>query len=248
MPQPGKLGYGLDDPSTVIGLAVVGVACAVAGLLISVYTVKMNMAISRVSIIAGPSVGFLVLAAAVGIYWSNTTGKIREVERVFSDLPWGGGETTLDIGCGRGLAGVKVARRLPKGYAVGVDLWKSSHVWGNSSRSARRNADNEGVGERVVLVKGSPNSLPFADSSFDAVVSAGAIHRFAKGGRGGEFFTEVKRVLKEGGRIGFFETGGASRYSTWLRMSGMEDIETRTFRFSSFPPFQIVVARKPFGS
>src|SRR4051812_31778187 len=93
--------YGLDAPGVVRNLALAGAAAllvwatAAAGLWSGtvgpVHLVPMAVSMA---------VGFLGMAAYM--VWSSKVGKVREREKLLNLLPWTGGETVLDIGCGRG--------------------------------------------------------------------------------------------------------------------------------------------------
>src|SRR4029077_13430020 len=87
-----------------------------------------------------------------------------------------GDERILDLGCGRGAVLLMAAQHLTTGRAVGVDLWRRADQSGNSSEATRRNAVSEGVADRVELHTADMTALPFADDSFDLVVSSLAIH------------------------------------------------------------------------
>jgi hypothetical protein len=67
------------------------------------------------------------------------------------------------------------------GRAVGVDLWRGVDQSGNSAEATRRNAIAEGVADRVELHTGDITALPFAENSFDVVVSSLAIHNISGG-------------------------------------------------------------------
>ena len=58
-------------------------------------------------------------------------------------------EQILDLGCGRGAVLLLAAQRLTTGKAVGVDLWRTADQSGNSAEATRRNAEAEGVADRV---------------------------------------------------------------------------------------------------
>jgi ubiquinone/menaquinone biosynthesis C-methylase UbiE len=141
---------------------------------------------------------------------------------------------------------VKAAKRLVEGYSVGVDLWQRSYLSGNDPRSIWANARSEKVGDRVSAVKGLTRQLPFANSSFDVVLSGVSIHHQGPKRARKELFVELSRVLKDGGRVGILDAGNGPRYSELLREVGMSDIEIHRLRFSSFPPFHVVTARKPY--
>src|SRR5947209_458016 len=59
-----------------------------------------------------------------------------------------------------------VANLLPRGKAIGVDLWKSGDQSGNALSTTERNTELEGVAERVELHTADMRKLPFADNSF----------------------------------------------------------------------------------
>lgn len=243
----GRTGYGIDDPRTIIELLVAGILAVAIGIIISAYTASSSPRTADAALIGGSGVGFLILAVMAALYWSSRLGKPREMAKLVNGIPWGGEEVVLDLGCGRGLATVMAARKLETGYAAGVDVWHKSLISGNDPRSVLANAAEEKVGSRVVAVKASPVQLPFADGSFDTILSGVAVHRLAPRRHRDVLFAEMARVLKDGGRVGILDAGNGNEYSALLQQMGLRDIEMHRLRFSSFPPFHVVVARKPYS-
>ena len=243
----GTVGYGVDDPRTILELAIAGVLSVIVGLLITSYTSESNPAIAATAILVGPGVGFLILVVATALYWSSRLGKFREMSRIVGNVPWGGEEVVLDLGCGRGLATVMAAKHLVTGYALGVDLWSKARISGNDPGSLMANAASEGVDSNVAGVKAFSAHLPLADKSVDVVLSALAFHHLVPKRQRGQLFSEVSRVLKDGGRIGILDAGNGNDYSRLLRQIGFRDVEMHRLRFTSFPPFHVVLARKPYG-
>jgi len=245
--RAGKRGYGIDDPNSILELAAAGIVAISIGFLTSFYEVRTNPSLARLTLLVGPGVGFLVLAVASALYWSSQQGKVDEMARVVANIPWGGSEVVLDIGCGRGLGMVLAGKRLDdKGVALGIDVWKGSHLSGNDPSSIWANAAKEGVSDRVAPVKADTNSLPFPAASVDVVLSAVSMHKLIKKSDRLLAFTEIARVLKEGGRIGILDAGRGSEYSKVLRTVGMSDISVRRLRSPTLRPFHVVMARKPF--
>ncbi|MGH8462416.1 MAG: class I SAM-dependent methyltransferase [Stenotrophobium sp.] len=100
------------------------------------------------------------------------------------------GESVLDVACGTGVVGVTAARR---GARVrGLDLSPAL------LEDARRNAAVIGAG--IEFLEGDAEALPYADASFDVVLSQFG-HMFAP--RPEIAIAEMLRVLKPGGRIAF---------------------------------------------
>jgi arsenite methyltransferase len=242
----GKVGYGIDEPRSIIELAIAGGLAVVIGFVISAYTERINPGTARIGLLAGPAVGFLILAVAAALYWSSRQGKVNEMARIVAKIPWGGEEVVLELGCGRGLGMVLATKRLTSGYAVGLDLWQKGHLSGNDPKSIWANATQEGVQDKVFAVKADPMFLPFAGSTVDVVLSAVSIHRLIKHKDRGAAFSEMGRILKNGGRVGILEAGNGAIYSDLLKRQGMLDVSVHRLRFSSFPPFHVVMARKPF--
>ncbi len=242
----GKTGYGIDDPGTIIQLVVAGILSVFVGLIIPFYTSSTRADIAEIALLAGPGVGFLILVVAAALFWSSRLGKVREMSKIVNDFPWGGSEVVLDLGCGRGLASVLAAKKLETGYSVGVDTWSKARLWGNDPGSVYANAREEGVESKVSAVKAGSVQLPFANQSVDVILSGVAIHHLAPRRLRSVLFSEMARVLKDGGRVGILDAGNGNEYSRQLDKAGLRDIRMHRLRFSSFPPFHVVVARKPY--
>ncbi|WP_418122119.1 class I SAM-dependent methyltransferase [Variovorax sp. 160MFSha2.1] len=101
------------------------------------------------------------------------------------------GETVLDVGTGTGVVAVTAARRGAR--VTGLDLTPEL------LEAARENAAIAGHGD-IAWTEGDAENLPYADASFDVVLSQFG-HMFAP--RPEVAVAEMRRVLKPGGRIAF---------------------------------------------
>ena len=140
---------------------------------------------------------------------------------LFRQLNLRGDERILDLGCGRGAVLLLAAQHLTTGRAVGVDLWRKDDQSGNAAEATRRNAIAEGVADRVEIHTADMTALPFANGSFDLVVSNVAVHN-VKGQPGrAKVIEEAVRVLRPGGRLLIADILGTGQYLNHLTRLGM---------------------------
>lgn len=172
--------------------------------------------------------------------------KIRDL--VVSNLEWEGGGKALDIGCGNGALTNALARRFPRIQAIGVDTWGKN--WGYSQSLCEKNAEIEGVRDRVVFQKASAVSLPFPDESFDIVVSNLVFHEVKDSPDKRVPIAEALRVLRKGGRfvlqdLFLFKAvyGDVDTLTRWVGGLGPESVEFVPTRDSQFIP---VLLKLPF--
>jgi SAM-dependent methyltransferase len=116
----------------------------------------------------------------------------------------------LEVGSGPERLAARLAELAPGVQVTGVDISPEMVERANSL------AANSGVADRVEFRIGNVASLPFADASFDAVVSTFSLHHWLDPAKGLE---EIYRVLRPGGVariydvvdwIRRFEQGGPS--------------------------------------
>jgi SAM-dependent methyltransferase len=176
-----------------------------------------------------PIIGALVVlaCASCGMHASRR-GKFVVWVEILDRLRLRGDERILDVGCGRGALLLLAAQRLPKGRAVGVDIWNRGDQSGNSAEATRRNAAAEGVADRVELHTADMSALPFVSNSFDLVVSNVAMHN-VKGRAGRELaIEEAVRVLRRGGRLLIADLWGTRGYRSHLSKLGMLGVARRS--------------------
>jgi arsenite methyltransferase len=126
----------------------------------------------RISIAALGFGAVWLFLKAVWFVYATRAGKFAVWSELLDRLELKGDERLLDIGCGRGAVLLSAAQRLPRGRAVGVDVWSTTDQSGNAVHVTRQNAVLEGVAQRVELHTADMRELPFDDGSFDVVWSA----------------------------------------------------------------------------
>lgn len=174
------------------------------------------------------------------LYGTRIT-KPRIAKQLIEDLQLQGGETLLDMGCGRGLFLIEAAKRLPKGKAIGIDLWQKKDQSGNSKEQTLKNMELEQV--RCEIVTGDLRSLPFPNASFDVIVSSLTIHNISdKEGRE-QCLSEMLRTLKPGGRFILLDLRHVEDYKLVLSKQGAETILSKKI-YSYCPPIQILKGKK----
>jgi SAM-dependent methyltransferase len=203
-----KPDYGIDAPTVVRNLLIAGtltLAVAVAaaiGLLPreAVWRFGANVSL-RFPLMAStlPATAGL-LGAGCFMYLGSRFGKIKERERLLGLISWRGDERVLDVGCGRGLVLVGAARRLTSGSAIGIDIWQAEDLSGNRPDVPLRNAELEGVRDRISVQTADMRRLPFEDGSFDVITSRAVIHNLYSSADRATAIREIARVLRPGGR------------------------------------------------
>jgi len=144
----------------------------------------------------------LILGVIIALYMHTTLrGKFVAWRRLLVTLPWRGDEQILDLGCGRGAILLMAAECVPRGRAVGIDIWIGKDQSGNAMEVTGSNAVAEGVADCIELKTADMRELPFADGSFDVVVSNVAIHNIGDAGGRDRAIEEAWRVLRPGGRL-----------------------------------------------
>lgn len=110
---------------------------------------------------------------------------------------WPGSGRILDIGCGNGALSIDLAKAYPQAQVLGVDYWGGA--WEYSKAVCDRNAELEGVADRVSFERASALELPYDDGAFDLVVSNLVFHEVHDAKDKRLLLKEAPRVVKPGG-------------------------------------------------
>jgi SAM-dependent methyltransferase len=118
------------------------------------------------------------------------------------------GMRVLDLGCGKALSSIFLAREF------GVQVW-AADLWIDASENWLRISQTE-VSERVFPLNAEARALPFADGFFDAMVSLDAYQYF---GTDDLYFDYFNRFVKPGGQIGIVVPGLQEEFTDGLPAS-----------------------------
>ena len=244
-----KPDYGLDAPGLVRGFLVGGPAMILAGFLLARWGFATHgFPHPAILISTGMAIfwtGIFLFIESFLLIASSYYGKFRARDRLLEGLRLAGDETILDVGCGHGLLLIGAAKRLPRGRAIGIDLWSQVDQGNNSREATLKNAALEGVADRIEVHTGNMCEMPFADSSFDVAVANLAIHNVPSREGRRQAIEEIVRVLKPGGRVALMDFKCVGDYAADLRRLGLADARVGGPIFWIFPPVRIATGKKP---
>ncbi|HLS65941.1 MAG TPA: class I SAM-dependent methyltransferase [Pseudogracilibacillus sp.] len=86
--------------------------------------------------------------------------------------------------------------------------------------------------------------MPFAEQSFDIVLSSLAIHNVKSVEEREKTLREIIRVLKPNGQFAILDFQHVKQYAAFFQKEGMDDVRLSKRHFMMFPPVCIVSGRK----
>ena len=238
-----KPDYGIDNPR----LGLITVLSVAAGLVFGLAFRASSNAAARTAasiVLSLVPTGIILILLMVSYV---KVEKFRHRDRMLNMLqtaPWRGDEQILDVGTGRGLLAVGAAKRLTTGKSIGIDIWREQDLSGNTLEAAMRNAEIEGVADKVEFRSADAREMPFSDGSFDGVLSNLCLHNIPSQEGRAAACREIARVLKPGGVAIISDFAHTNEYAKAFREIGLET--TSSFSFLLAPMFlRIVTASKP---
>jgi O-methyltransferase StaMB len=131
-------------------------------------------------------------------YWDTPDSEVpydeaadRMTDLITEKLKIGAGRHLLDVGCGIGGPGVRIAR-LTGARVTGISVSQEQVRLANSL------AESAGLAERVVFQRANAMELPFSAQSFDAVMAFESTPHMPDRG---QVLTQIFRSLRPGGRL-----------------------------------------------
>jgi SAM-dependent methyltransferase len=221
-----KADYGFDGDYRVIPAPVVaGITAATSAGLLASAARSLVRRKPVAATVTGTSAASLITTAALFIR-TTRVGKFEVWAEILKNLRLRGDETLLDMGCGRGAVLLAAAKLLPNGRATGVDIWRADQTH-NAEQNTLRNAEIEGVADRVEVRTADITDLPFDDDSFDVIVSSLVVHNIPSADARAKAIGEAARVLRPGGRLAIVDIFYTNHYAKKLRQLGWTDVRRR---------------------
>lgn len=146
--------------------------------------------------------------AVCGLVWNmNKEKNTRYLEQALSGIPHDFSGSLLEVPVGTGVLTMPVYKTLPHAEITCLDY--SQDMVGKAQRRAVKMSLSN-----VQFRQGDVGALPFADASFDLVLSLNGFHAFLDKEAA---YREVYRILKPGGTFcGCFYVQGKNRRTDWF--------------------------------
>jgi len=166
-------------------------------------------------------------------------------KQIFNGLALRGDEKVLDVGCGSGLLLNEAAQQLSTGKAIGIDIW-APHSGGGNYALLMKNAKAEGVTDKIEFKQADVRKLPFGDSSFDIIVSSGALHHIGRDHSDHELaINEMLRVLKPGGQLALMDVSHMIEgYASSMQAKGVTSEVNKTVQSPFGFEMSVMIGKK----
>lgn len=199
-------------------LLLAGAVCAVVAIIM--VREGLSLAAGALFVVAGLAATEALLLLII----LNRRSRERARRDMIDCIEWRGSEQVLDVGCGNGIVMLAAAKRLTpgQGKAVGIEIWDNK-AGRQKESNLRRNAEIEGVADRIDVQQVDARKMPFAAHSFDVVFASLSLHHMR---RRRTALAKMMRVLRPGGAIVIYDVWPVARHAAAaLREFGATDID-----------------------
>jgi len=165
---------------------------------------------------------WFISAVGAALFWHTTArGKFLIWNDLLAKVSLSDPARVLDLGCGHGTVSVMVALHFQASDVTGIDLWRSRDQSRNTPDAAKRNAERNGVADRIRFDTGDMVALPYPNATFDLVTASMAIHNIPTFAGRQKAIEEAVRVLAPGGRILIVDIVRTKEFATHLISAGL---------------------------
>jgi arsenite methyltransferase len=171
-------------------------------------------------------VGLLAVTFAA-LLWLVTNNNLRLSARrkMMNVVTWRGDEMVLDVGCGNGFLMLEAAKHLTTGKVIGIDVWQEDSG-GQTGHTTWRNAQLEGVADKVDVQNVDARNMPFETGTFDVIMSSLALHHMGSNVDRERAVREMMRVLKPGGTVLLYDMFPITNHAeAVMRQKGLTHIQ-----------------------
>ncbi|SRR5579872_1804174 len=241
--MPTKPDYGIDAPGVIRNLFL----ASIAGIAFALFAPRVLRIGPVEPGLHGMGWGIAIACGAGGLLMLiyGKFGKFRHRERMLKLHNWRGDEQVLDVGTGRGLLLVGAARHLTTGHATGIDIWNKEDLSGNSLERTEQILAAEGVTDKCSVVSEGAQNMPFANESFDVILSNLCLHNIYDKPTRLKACREIVRVLKPGGVAIISDYKLTGEYAATMRNAGLRVERKLPNLLTTYPPLRILLAHKP---
>ena len=171
-------------------------------------------------------------------------GRSREINRIISKVNWTGNESVLDIGVGKGILAIAIAKKLKNGSGrvTGIDIWNSEDIMDKTKYYVNQNIELEGVKGKVKIKTQNASALSFKNETFDVIVSKQCIHNIENIQERRMAIEEMLRVLKPGGKLIISDSMYIDEYEKILLDKGLKVNISPKYFLDMYPASSILEA------
>lgn len=146
----------------------------------------------------------LIMTKAYRLF-SYSGGRVsaKILDDLVQHIMWDGNGKVIDIGCGSGALSIRISKKFPDAQVTGVDYWGAE--WDYAREQCEKNAQLEGVADRIDFKKGDAAKLDFTDKAFDLAVSNFVFHEVKTQPQKRLVIREALRVVKKGAPFVFHD-------------------------------------------
>ncbi|KRU24233.1 methyltransferase domain-containing protein [Clostridium sporogenes] len=191
-------------------------------------------------------ISILFIANGLRIVNFVFAGRFKHIGRIISKVNWTGNENVLDVGVGKGILAISVAKKLKNGSGkvIGIDIWDSEDIMDNTKYYVNQNIELEGVADKVKIKTQNASALSFKNETFDVIVSKQCIHNIEDKQERKMAIEEMLRVLKTGGKLIISDSMYIDEYEKILLDKGLKVNISSKYFLDTYPASSILEVTK----